>query len=66
MNRSVAVDYNTLSKHHLGRIYEGLLEFKPRTDTSVRGITSGRMLAYKGQLKLRIESEEFKARCLFT
>jgi len=26
----VSVDYNTLSEHHLGSIYEGLLEFKPR------------------------------------
>ena len=26
----VAVDYNTLSERHLGNIYEGLLEFKPR------------------------------------
>ena len=35
-------------------------------DTSVRGITSGRMLAYKGQLRLRLEGEEFEVRCLFT
>ncbi len=30
LNREVAVDYNTLSERHLGSIYEGLLEFKPR------------------------------------
>lgn len=28
--RVVAVDYNTLRERHLGNIYEGLLEFKPR------------------------------------
>jgi len=30
LGREVAVDYNTLSERHLGSIYEGLLEFKPR------------------------------------
>ncbi|MBA7596796.1 hypothetical protein ES703_03786 [subsurface metagenome] len=30
LKRVVAVDYNTLSERHLGSIYEGLLEFKPR------------------------------------
>jgi len=30
LEREVAVDYNTLSERHLGSIYEGLLEFKPR------------------------------------
>lgn len=30
----VAVDYNTLSERHLGSIYEGLLEFKPRSALS--------------------------------
>lgn len=30
LKREVAVDYNTLSERHLGSIYEGLLEFKPR------------------------------------
>jgi len=30
LGREVAVDYNTLSELHLGSIYEGLLEFKPR------------------------------------
>ncbi len=35
-------------------------------DTYVRGITSGRMPANKGQLRLRLEGEEFEVRCLFT
>lgn len=30
LGREVTVDYNTLSERHLGSIYEGLLEFKPR------------------------------------
>jgi len=30
LKREVAVDYNTLSERHLGSIYEGLLEFRPR------------------------------------
>ncbi len=30
----VVVDYNTLSERHLGSIYEGLLEFKPRIASS--------------------------------
>jgi len=30
LGREVAVDYNTLSERHLGSIYEGLLEFRPR------------------------------------
>lgn len=30
LGREVAVDYNTLSERHLGSIYEGLLEFKPK------------------------------------
>jgi len=30
LKRVVVVDYNTLSERHLGSIYEGLLEFKPR------------------------------------
>ncbi|OGN93668.1 MAG: hypothetical protein A2Z75_04165 [Chloroflexi bacterium RBG_13_50_10] len=30
LGRVVAVDYNALSERHLGSIYEGLLEFKPR------------------------------------
>lgn len=34
LGREVAVDYNTLSERHLGSIYEGLLEFKPRIAAS--------------------------------
>ena len=34
LGREVAVDYNTLRERHLGSIYEGLLEFKPRIATS--------------------------------
>ncbi len=30
LGRVVSVDYNTLTERHLGSIYEGLLEFKPR------------------------------------
>jgi hypothetical protein len=30
LGHEVAVDYNTLTERHLGTIYEGLLEFKPR------------------------------------
>lgn len=30
LGREVSVDYNTLTERHLGSIYEGLLEFKPR------------------------------------
>lgn len=30
LGRVVAVDYNTLTERHLGSIYEGLLEFRPR------------------------------------
>jgi len=30
LEQEVTVDYNTLSERHLGNIYEGLLEFKPR------------------------------------
>ena len=30
LGHEVSVDYNTLSERHLGSIYEGLLEFKPR------------------------------------
>ncbi|MFC1955265.1 Eco57I restriction-modification methylase domain-containing protein [Chloroflexota bacterium] len=30
LKREVVVDYNTLSERHLGSIYEGLLEFRPR------------------------------------
>ena len=35
-------------------------------DTYVHGITGQGMPAYKGQIKLKIESEEFEVRCLFT
>lgn len=35
-------------------------------DTYVHGITGQGMPAYKGQVKLKIESEEFEVRCLFT
>ena len=35
-------------------------------NAEVNGIAKKPMPAYKGQLKLRIESEEFKVRCLFT
>lgn len=35
-------------------------------DTYVAGISGRKMPAYKGQLRLRIQSEEFEARCLFT
>lgn len=35
-------------------------------DTYVTGITRRRMPAYKGRLRLRIQSEEFEVRCLFT
>jgi len=35
-------------------------------DTYVHGITDQYMPAYKGQLKLRIQNQEFEVRCLFT
>jgi len=35
-------------------------------DTYVAGISGRSIPAYKGQLKLRIQGEEFEARCLFT
>lgn len=35
-------------------------------DTHVHGITGQGMPAYKGQIKIKIKSEEFEVRCLFT
>lgn len=35
-------------------------------NAKVHGITKKPMPAYKGQLKLKIETEEFEVRCLFT
>lgn len=35
-------------------------------DTYISGISGQRMPAYKGQLRMRIRTEEFELRCLFT
>jgi len=76
LKRVVAVDYNTLSERHLGSIYEGLLEFKPRTAPydlvtikekgSIKYAPaskySGKEIAYKkGELYLANDKGERKA-----
>ena len=42
------------------------IKFSDSPDSYVRGITSRAIPIYKGQLRLRIEGEEFEVRCLFT
>jgi len=42
------------------------VQILPPPDTYIHGITGQGMPAYKGQVKLKIESEEFEIRCLFT
>ena len=76
LGREVAVDYNTLSERHLGSIYEGLLEFKPRLANSdlviikEKGSTKyapadkhpGKKVTYrKGELYLANDKGERKA-----
>jgi Alw26I/Eco31I/Esp3I family type II restriction m6 adenine DNA methyltransferase len=76
LKREVAVDYNTLSERHLGSIYEGLLEFKPRiaaadlvtikekatTTYAPASKYPGKKIAYKqGELYLADDKGERKA-----
>ena len=76
LKREVAADYNTLSERHLGSIYEGLLEFKPRIapyDLAIvreKGSTKyasaskypGKKIAYKkGEIYLANDKGERKA-----
>lgn len=76
LKRVVTVDYNTLSERHLGSIYEGLLEFKPRlapydlVTTKEKGSIkyapaseySGKKIAYKkNELYLADDKGERKA-----
>jgi len=76
LKREVAVDYNTLSERHLGSIYEGLLEFRPRiaphdlvaikdkgsTKYAPANKQPGKKIAYhKGELYLVNDKGERKA-----
>ncbi len=42
------------------------IRLPPTTDAELEGVDGMKMPAYKGHLKLRIGSDEFTVRCLFT